>query len=159
MNLILWLVYMAGRESQGAAMEFSIRTALEADIPAMHRLRCSVRENRLSDPGRVTAASYMPYIQSGSAWVADAQSGILGFAALDLAAPSLWALFVASEAEGLGVGRDLHDAVLDRARAEGIRRLWLNTSPGTRAEHFYRAAGWEEAGLTPDGELRLEKSI
>ncbi len=28
--------------------------------------------------------------------------------------------------------------------------LWLSTSPGTRAERFYRTAGWQEAGTATD---------
>jgi len=53
-----------------------IRTACAADIAAMHRIRIRVRENRLSDPARVTPASYLPYVAAGTAWVAETEAGI-----------------------------------------------------------------------------------
>jgi hypothetical protein len=33
---------------------------------------------------------------------------------------------------------------------------WLSTSPGTRAEGFYRRAGWEETGTYGKGEIKFE---
>jgi hypothetical protein len=36
------------------------------------------------------------------------------------------------------------------------QRLWLTTEPGTRAQRFYTAAGWELMGTTTGGELRYE---
>ena len=38
----------------------------------------------------------------------------------------------------------------------GHARLWLTTSPGTRAERFYLALGWQVRGTVPGGEVRLE---
>lgn len=125
----------------------------------MHRLRSSVRENRLSDPDRVTEDSYLPYVDAGDVLVAEHGGQLLGFAALDRASSSLWALFVAPEAEGAGAGRALHLHILRRAREAGADTLWLSTARGTRAERFYIAAGWHEAGLTPEGELRLRISL
>ena len=34
--------------------------------------------------------------------------------------------------------------------------LWLGTAPGTRAETFYRKAGWIETGIRQGGEIRFE---
>jgi hypothetical protein len=34
--------------------------------------------------------------------------------------------------------------------------LWLGTEPGTRAEQFYRTAGWTEAGVHGKSEVRFE---
>ena len=136
-------------------MSFAIRTACAADVPDMHRLRCSVRENRLSDASRVTEDSYAPYIRAGTAWVAEAGGQMLGFAILDLPARSVWALFVAPEAEGIGIGQSLHRHMLAQAHDAGVDQLWLDTGPGTRAEQFYARAGWERAGRTPQGDVRL----
>jgi GNAT superfamily N-acetyltransferase len=144
---------------QNRAMGFSIRTACQGDIAAMHRLRCSVRENRLSDPGSVTERAYRPYVDAGSAWLAESGGRLLGFAALDLRSSSLWALFVAPEAEGRGIGRALHRHMLEQARKRGAGSLWLSTSPGTRAERFYKSAGWRTAEPTPEGELRLRIAL
>lgn len=41
-------------------------------------------------------------------------------------------------------------------REDSSEPLWLTTTPGTRAERFYRIAGWQPAGLTDDGELRFK---
>jgi GNAT superfamily N-acetyltransferase len=140
-------------------MSCLIRAATPADIPAMHAIRLDVRENRLSDPGMVTDASYRPYVAAGSAWVAELPGGMAGFAVIDRPAGNVWALFVAPEAEGQGVGRTLHEAMLAWARQHGLARLWLSTSKGTRAERFYARAGWEMVGPAANGELRFERSI
>lgn len=140
-------------------MRFKIRTASIADIPAMHRIRGSVQENRLSDPQRVTEASYLPYINERSAWVAETDAGVAGFSIIDVAAKSVWALFVDPEAEGGGIGRALHHRMLGWAREQGIGQLSLSTSKGTRAERFYKGAGWIEAGPASDGEVRFQKPL
>ena len=64
-------------------MTLRIRAATVADVPAMHRIRLSVRENRLSDPARVSESDYLPYVNGHSAWVAE-KDDILGFAAAKL---------------------------------------------------------------------------
>jgi len=125
----------------------------------MHAVRCAVRENVLSDRRRITEASYASFIAARSAWVATADDGaILGFAALDLADAGVWALFVDPDHEGSGIGRALHDALLDAAAARGVAGLWLTTAPGTRAERFYRGAGWREGGRTDAGDIRFERA-
>lgn len=129
-----------------------IRAARAADIKAIHSIRLRVRENPLSDPRRVTEDSYGPYLDQGAAWVAETESGIAGFAILDVAGGTVWALFVAPEAEGLGIGRALHARLLEGAVEHGLTRLSLNTAPGTRAERFYSDAGWTREGRTAAGE-------
>jgi hypothetical protein len=34
----------------------------------------------------------------------------------------------------------------------------LGTAPGTRAEEFYRKAGWKETGTHGNGEIKFEMS-
>ena len=125
----------------------------------MHRVRLDVRETRLSDPNKITEASYPPYVEANSAWVAELDGSIVGFALIDGADRRVEALFVAPSAEGLGAGQALHASMLDWARARGIKELWLTTSKGTRAERFYRRAGWRTADLLPTEEVRLCKTI
>ena len=137
-------------------MNLRIRTACTADVPAMHHVRLSVRENRLSDGSRITEASYLPYVRDGHAWVAEVAGELLGFAALDLANRDVWALFVKPGAEGMGAGSALHSRMIEAAQEAGIRTLTLRTSAGTRAEKFYRTSGWRHAGLPTDGEQRFE---
>lgn len=140
-------------------MSVRIRLAGPADVAAMHRIRMSVRENRLSDPGRVTEQSYLLHLRDESAWVAETDGRVVGFAALDAGERSVWALFVDPAAEGSGVGSALHARMVGWARSRGLDGLSLTTSPGTRAEAFYLAKGWQRAGRTADGELRLELAL
>lgn len=136
-----------------------IRDARRADVPAMHALRLRVTENALSDPRRVTEGDYLAHLERGRAWVAETESGLAGFAVIDLEGASVWALFVAPEAEGRGVGRSLHARLLEAAAEHGLTRLFLSTAPQTRAERFYSEAGWIRTGVTKDGELAFERVI
>ncbi|MCE3226346.1 MAG: putative acetyltransferase, partial [Bacteroidetes bacterium] len=38
-------------------------------------------------------------------------------------------------------------------------RVWLGTAPNTRAESFYRKAGWTETGMHGQGEVKFEISF
>jgi GNAT superfamily N-acetyltransferase len=125
----------------------------------MHALRLRVRENRLSDPGRVAEDSYGPYLDREAAWVAETESGLAGFAVLDAESGTVWALFVAPEAEGLGIGRALHARLLQGAAEHGLIRLSLSTAPGTRAERFYGEAGWTRVGRAADGGQFFERDV
>lgn len=122
----------------------------------MHAVRVAVRENRLADPGRITPADYVAAIgPSGRGWVAEAAGVVVGFA-VGYTSGEVWALFVHPEHEGRGHGRALHAAMVSWLRRQGLRRLWLTTDSGTRAEGFYRSLGWRACGGAPGGELRLE---
>jgi GNAT superfamily N-acetyltransferase len=125
----------------------------------MHRIRQDVQENRLSDDTCVTEESYVPYVAASTAWVAETEHGIAGFAILDERDNSVWALFVDRGSEGAGIGRALHRRMIDWAREHGIRRLSLSTGTATRAERFYTAAGWLVTEITVDGEVRFEKTL
>jgi GNAT superfamily N-acetyltransferase len=135
-----------------------MRQAVTADIDAMHRVRTSVRENRLVSTV-LPPSRYIEYIEShGRGWVIEADGAVVGFAVADSRDGSLWALFVDPEHEGQGYGRRLHDAAVRWLFDRGHDRIWLTTSPGTRAQRFYELAGWTDAGAAPNGERRLELS-
>lgn len=130
----------------------SVRLARTADVPRLIAIRAAVRENRLSDPDSIAAADYAPYVDGGRCWVWVAKGEVAGFAALDPVAASVWALFVAPGWEGLGGGRALLERLVGEARRLGLAELRLATEPGSRAEHVYRAAGWEAAGEDRKGD-------
>jgi GNAT superfamily N-acetyltransferase len=134
-----------------------IRPATAADIPAMHRIRLAVRENPLPAAAGIDEASYLPFL--AATWVAEAEGAVAGFAALDLARASVWALFVHPTAERRGIGRALHRALLQGAAERGLQQLSLSTASDTRAERFYRTNGWQQAGLSAAGELRFERAL
>lgn len=134
-------------------MTGQVREATEADIPEMMALRLSVRENRLFDPSQVTAEDCRRYVARGHMWVWDEDGEIHGISAATSDTGWIWALFVRPGQEGRGIGRALFAAACDALIAAGFRTLHLSTDPDTRAARFYRAAGWREAGRTPEGEL------
>jgi GNAT superfamily N-acetyltransferase len=140
-------------------MTLDIRSATPADVSAMHSLRKRVRENRLSITTKVREQTYLRYIYASSAWVAKVDTQLLGFAAIDAGAASIWALFVDPAAECQGIGRALHSRRIEWSKQRGIEKLSLGTQAGSRAVQFYRQAGWNQVGLTRDGEALFEKSL
>ena len=136
-----------------------IRVATSDDIASMQRIRISVRENQLSDSTLIDERSYEPYLSSGGAWVAESDVGIVGFAMVDADRKSVWALFVHPDAEGIGVGKALHERILEWSRERGFDRLSLTTTEGTRAERFYRRHGWAYAGRADNGEIRFNRVL
>lgn len=141
---------------QGTIMEIStVRQASSADVPAMHRVRMSVRENRLVSR-QLSEQDYIDEIEgTGRGWVIESEGNIVAFAVGNAATGSIWALFVEPGHEGKGYGRRLHDTMVAWLWEQGHEQLWLTTGAGTRAARFYEAAGWRLAGETA-GELRYE---
>lgn len=132
-----------------------IRPALVGDIPAMHRVRLAVKENRLTST-RIGEADYVPEITAtGRGWVAECDGAIAGFAIGNFETGNIWALFVDPGAEGAGHGGRLHDAMVAAMFGAGLARLHLGTQHGTRAERFYLARGWRVTG-TRGGEVLME---
>jgi GNAT superfamily N-acetyltransferase len=133
-----------------------LRVATRDDVAALHRVRLAVRENVLSRPELVTHADYVEHLERrGRGWLVEVHGQVVGFAVGRADDGNVWALFVDPEHERRGIGGALHDALVAWMFAQGLERLWLTTDPGTRAETFYRARGWREAGRE-GAELRLE---
>lgn len=129
-----------------------IRVAVPANIPAMHGVRLAVRENRLRS-SVITEKHYIPFIEEvGRSWVVVEDGAVLGFAAGHKTTGNIWALFVDPAQEGRGLGFALHAAMVGWLFEQDLRRLGLDTEPGTRAQRFYGAAGWSFVHLSPDGE-------
>ncbi|HEX8659626.1 MAG TPA: GNAT family N-acetyltransferase [Hymenobacter sp.] len=134
-----------------------IREAQVADIPMMSTIRLAVKENVLSTPGLVTYEDYVEYLtRRGKGWVAEVNGHIVGFAVVDLQGHSIWALFVHPDFDRQGIGRALHDTMLHWYFSQTDEPVWLGTAPGTRAEAFYRKAGWRDIGLRENGEVKFE---
>ena len=49
--------------------------------------------------------------------------------------------------------------MLDWYFKQTMKNVWLGTSPKTRAETFYRKAGWTEIGTHGDGEIKFEMTF
>jgi GNAT superfamily N-acetyltransferase len=134
-----------------------IREATAADIFSIQIVRNAVKENRLSNPALVSDEDVSDYLtRRGKGWVCEINNRIAGFAIADLQNNSIWALFVHPDFEGRGIGKKLHDMMLSWYFSQGKETVWLSTSPCTRAEKFYRKAGWNETGITDRGEIKFE---
>jgi GNAT superfamily N-acetyltransferase len=136
-----------------------IRRAGRADVPRIMQIRHAVRENRLSDPNSVTAADCVAFMERSEFWVWEEDGVILGFAAGDPRNGWIFALFVDPEHEGRGIGRALLPLACATLRSVGYDIATLSTSPGTRAERFYRTNGWAAIGTNSKGEFVFEKRL
>src|SRR5262250_2082937 len=133
-----------------------LRPATRADIAGIQRVRHSVRENRLTSTV-ITDDDVERAIEIlGRGWVVAIEQDVVAFAIGRVTDGNLWALFVEPDNEGRGYGRRLHDEVVGWLGAQGVKRLWLTTQPGTRAERFYQRAGWQDRGMTAGGERLFE---
>ena len=139
------------------SLRMLFREATINDIGEIQRVRLTVKENVLSDPALVTDADCIDYItRKGKGWVCETDGRIVGFAIADVEGNNIWALFLEPGYEGRGIGRKLHGLMLDWYFSQTDKALWLSTQPSSRAERFYRKAGWKEAGTYGKGELKFE---
>ncbi len=135
----------------------NFRVAEIKDIPQIQVVRNLVKENRLSDPALVPDSDVEDYItRRGRGWVCEINGQIVGFAIADLVDNNIWALFIHPGFEKLGIGKKLHDEMMNWYFSETDKTVWLGTSPKTRAELFYRKAGWKEIGMHGKGEIKFE---
>ena len=133
------------------------RTSVKTDIPQIQVVRNAVKENRLSNPALVSDSDVENFItQRGKGWVCEMDNTIVGFAIADLQDNNIWALFIHPDHEGKGIGKKLHSLMLDWYFSQGKENVWLGTSPDTRAEKFYRNAGWKENGMHGSKEIKFE---
>ena len=135
----------------------TFRQAQIQDIKQIQQVRNSVKENRLSNPDLVKDNDVLDYIsRRGRGWVCEINGTLTGFAIADLVDHNIWALFVHPDYEKRGIGKKLHDEMMDWYFSMTDENVWLSTAPGTRAEVFYRRAGWKEKGIHGNGEIKFE---
>jgi len=58
-------------------------------------------------------------------------------------------LAVRADQRGRGLGRQLLDAAVERARSMELRLLYLTTHADTGSDRFYEAVGWTRSGIVP----------
>jgi GNAT superfamily N-acetyltransferase len=134
-----------------------VREAVAEDIPQIQVARNAVKENRLSDPALVPDKDVEDYILNrGKGWVCEMQNRIVGFAIVSVTDHNVWALFVQPGYDKKGIGRKLHDEMLKWYFDQTDTTIWLGTAPNTRAEKFYRKAGWKETGVHGNGEIKFQ---
>ena len=134
-----------------------IRQAKTQDIPQIQVVRNAVKENTLSDPALVPDKDVEDYIHNrGKGWVCEIDRVIVGFAIVSITDNNVWALFIQPGYDKKGIGKKLHDEMMKWYFSQTSTTIWLGTAPGTRAESFYRKAGWKETGLHGKGEIKFE---
>jgi GNAT superfamily N-acetyltransferase len=134
-----------------------IREARIDDITQIQVVRNSVTENTLSNPNLVSNEDCKEFItERGKGWVCEINNEIIGFAIADLKDNNIWALFLKPEFEKQGIGKKLHAIMLNWFFEQTNNTVWLGTSPNTRAETFYRKAGWTEVGTHAKSEIKFE---
>ncbi len=138
-------------------MEYRIAT--KVDIKGMQIVRNLVKENKLSNPALITDETVNDFITNrGNGWVCIEDNQVLGFAIVDIVENNIWALFIHPDYESKGIGKQLHQLMLDWYFTQTIVTVWLGTEPNTRAEGFYKKAGWQVIGKHGD-ETKFEMTI
>jgi GNAT superfamily N-acetyltransferase len=133
------------------------REAQIADILQIQIVRNSVKENMLSNPALVPDSDVEDYItRRGRGWVCEVDRTIIGFAIVSVTDHNVWALFIQPGYEKRGIGRKLHNDMMDWYFGQSTDKIWLSTAAGSRAEAFYRNAGWKEAGTHNKNEIKFE---
>ena len=133
------------------------REAKIDDIKQIQIVRNAVKENTLSNPNLVTDEDCKEFITvRGKGWVCEIDNKIVGFAIADLKDNNIWALFLDPVFEKRGIGQQLHKIMLDWYFEQTKNKVWLGTAFNTRAEDFYRKAGWTAVGLHGTKEIKFE---
>ena len=117
----------------------------------------SVRENRLISTVIGDEEVIEAIEDLGRGWVVEDNGEVVGFGIAIRKNRNIWALFLYPDHEGKGYGRQILDAMTQWLWTIGEAPIWLSTDPGTRAEQFYKKAGWVITGTMPNGEVRFEK--
>jgi GNAT superfamily N-acetyltransferase len=133
------------------------REAQISDISQIQTVRNAVKENQLSDPSLVPDKDVEEYMTNrGRGWVCEIDGIVVGFAIADLIENNIWALFIHPDFEARGIGKKLHQMMMDWYFVQTQEKVWLGTAPNSRAEKFYRMQGWKEVGTHGKGEIKFE---
>ncbi|TAH42240.1 MAG: GNAT family N-acetyltransferase [Bacteroidetes bacterium] len=136
------------------------REATIEDIDPIHTVRMSVKENILVNLSLVTKDDYIRLLtQDGKGWVCETDFGIVAFSIVDTIKKNVWALFVHPDFEAKGIGSTIHNLMLDWYFSHEQETLWLSTDAETRADKFYREAGWKEVMRFGKNEIKFEMTF
>jgi GNAT superfamily N-acetyltransferase len=136
------------------------REAEIKDISQIQVVRNAVKENMLPDPALVPDKDVEEYMTNrGRGWVCEVEGIVVGFAIVDLIENNVWALFVHPDFEKMGIGKKLHQIMMDWYFLQTSEKIWLGTDPDSRAYKFYKMQGWKEIGTHGEIEIKFEMCI
>jgi GNAT superfamily N-acetyltransferase len=95
-------------------------------------------------PGDAGVLAVEPSGPVGAAWYRRFSEREAGFGFVDESTPEL-TIAVVPARRGRGLGKELMEALLARARRDGCERLSLSVEPGSKQEQFYAQFGFEPA--------------
>jgi GNAT superfamily N-acetyltransferase len=124
---------------------------LETEIPLARYV------DRWGRPGDVAVIAAEGPNPVGAAWFRRFTAAEPGYGFVDEATPELTIAVVPSKRKH-GVGQELLDALLERARAEGVQQVSLSVEQGSPAVAFYERNGFAPAGGT-DRALTMVRSL
>ena len=137
----------------------NFRQAIPEDIPQIQIVRNSVKENQLSNPNLIPDDLVEEFItKRGKGFVCEIDDIIVGFSIVDFVENNVWALFLLPDFEGKGIGKKIHQLMLDEYFSKTKETIWLSTEANSRAEIFYKKQGWKNAGLHGN-EVKFEMSF
>ena len=137
----------------------NFRQAIPEDIPQIQIVRNSVKENQLSNPNLIPDELVEEFItKRGKGFVCEIDDKIVGFSIVDFVENNVWALFLLPEFEGKGIGKKIHQLMLDEYFSKTKETIWLSTEANSRAEIIYKKQGWKNAGFHGN-EVKFEMSF
>jgi GNAT superfamily N-acetyltransferase len=131
-----------------------LRSAVLADLPVILAIRDRSGADALSDPTLVTDSGSSRLIAVGAVIVAEEAGSLAGFAAVD---GDHIHLLVDTTQRSKGIGRALLTWARDAVCKAGHPASLLTLTPGSTAEHHYRAAGWVEVSRSQADGVVLKK--
>ena len=137
----------------------NFRQAIPEDIPQIQIVRNSEKENQLSNPNLIPDDLVEEFItKRGKGFVCEIDKKIVGFSIVDFVENNVWALFLLPEFEGKGIGKKIHQLMLDEYFSKTKATIWLSTEANSRAEIIYKKQGWKNAGFHGN-EVKFEMSF
>ena len=125
--------------------------AFDADIPLTRYV------DNWGRPGDVAIIAHETGNRVGAAWLRLFKANEPGYGFVDEQTPELSIAVVPSRRKH-GIGQELLDGLLEKARAEGYAQVSLSVERDSPAVAFYERNGFEPAGDT-DGGLVMQRAL
>ena len=137
--------------------EGELRWAVPGDLPRLFEICKAHSENPTDDSWKAFSRDGRRTMKAIPVWVWTREDRVLGFAYADPRNGWIEMLYVDPEAQGQGIGQALLRQCCNDLRTAGYGSANLATTPGSRAERFYRRNGWVKQSVMDTGDIVLKK--